>query len=756
MRFDKAQTVAMAMRVAAFMMVCPTPTGATGLLVPKDRSLPPLALAHQRVEVAIEDGTSLTKVDQVFRNHTSQVLEATYIFPVPDGATLDDFALYIGGERVEGKVLEAGHARAVYEDIVRRMQDPGLIEWVGKDLFQARVFPIPANGDQRVEIAFSQILPMDAGVFRYTYPLKGVRAPGERTLGDLTLTARLRSKTPIRNVYSPSHDVYVKKTDDHTATVGFEREQAAFDDDFVLFYTVGVEELGMNVLAYRPDSDPGYFLLMISPKSSFATQKHGAKTVTFVVDTSGSMSGDKLEHTKASLRHGLEQLRSDDHFSLIRFSSDVERWRGSFQVASPSNVRDALAFVDGLEAAGGTAIHEALTEATRHQAPSVHYVVFLTDGRPTVGETDVERITADVAKANARGARVFSFGVGEDLNAHLLDRLAQDNGGTSAYVGPDAELTKVLTSFFDKLAYPALADVKLEVRSGDVYAMLPKAIPDLFRGEQLLVTGRYRKPGDTLVRVTGTLDGKPVSYDYETALPKAKSEHAFIAKLWAQRQVGFLLDEIRLSGETGELRGEVVQLATRYGIVTPYTSYLVVEPGHPTEIPRPGRPTPIPRRERVFRSGDAGGASGVGGMGKAESSAPSGAPAASADFYLESEEQLQAAEGEVAVRTAKKVQKMKDSSRADTDDALTVRYVGGLSFAWTDGRWVDSRLTGEMKTLKVKYLSDAWFRILELAPSLRDALALGEEVTVVHRGVALVIGPSGAETLSEADAARLR
>jgi Ca-activated chloride channel family protein len=736
---------------------------AQGVLVPTDRAIEPLSLRYHRVNVAMENGTAVTKVEQVFHNHTPRPLEATFLMPMPEQAAILEFAMWMNGERVEGKVLDREQARAVYEGIVRRMRDPGLIEWAGHSLFQARIFPIPANGDQKIEISWSQILPVEAGVYRYIYPLKTTER-AIRTLEDFTVQVALHSKTPIRNIYSPTHRIYAKKTDDHTATVGFEEEGALLQKDFELLYSVSEKDIGLNLLTYRPSrGEAGYFLLMAAPKATWDESEIIGKAVTFVIDTSGSMAEqDKISRAKAALRHCVERLNDQDTFNVIRFSSDVEAFRPRL-VSAGAERQAALEFIETLEPAGGTAIHDALAKALQTSGGDAPIIVFITDGRPTVGETETQKIVEAVAAANGKHARIFTFGVGSTVNTKLLDQLAAQHGGFATYVKPDAEIEEKITSFYNKMAHPVLSQLTLEIPGVRTYAMLPTRVPDLFRGDQLLVLGRYRGDGDSLVRLTGRVGSDARTYDYEGTFPAESKEHDFIAQLWASRQVGFLLEQVSLHGETPERVEEVKQLALQYGIVTPYTSYLAVEPGMgPQPVVRgPFRPTATatPTGGGGLRGApdpflDAEAPAMPAAAGKA---APRGWDRARGETertVLQTKKGLEEETGDVAVETSKAIRELKEDEVAAPKDTR-VRYLGGKVFRWDSG-WVDQEWKAELPTLKVKYLSDAYFALLKELPQLKQWLSLGARVTVVVKGTALVISAEGQETLSASELGKLK
>lgn len=559
----------------------PLSAHSAGLLIPTDGTLGPLAIRSHRVAVTVHERIAETRVVQVFRNNTDRVLEGTYIFPIPAGASVSGFAMTVNGVRQEGQVLEAAEARTIYEGIVARLRDPGLVEHMGGNLFRARVFPIPARGDQTVEIRFTQTLDYQSSTLHYRYPLR-TSGPQATTLEDFTLAATINSRTPIRAVYSPTHRIDTTRRNDHAVTVGFEEGRAALDRDFDLYYTVADGDVGLSVLTHHPTGEDGYFLMMVAPRTEVTEREIIGKDILFVCDTSGSMAGEKMTNARQALRAWIERLNPDDTFNILRFSTDVEQFSESSLSASPDNRARALRFVNSFEASGGTAIAPALTQAlaipARRGAPRI--VVFLTDGMPTVGETDTRRIIEMVSQRNASTGQIFAFGLGDDVNTTFLDLLAQQNRGGADYAGSGAEMSSLLTSFYNMIAFPVLADLRLALRGADAYDIYPRDLGTLYRGGQLVVTGRYRTPGDVRVALTATVAGQdqPRTFEWPVGLPARGEENGFIQRVWATRKVGYLLDEIRLRGENPELRDSVITLARRFGIVTPYTSYLVTEP----------------------------------------------------------------------------------------------------------------------------------------------------------------------------------
>lgn len=771
----RAASFVPAFALAAFALLAGR-AEAIGILVPTEPHAPSLKLVHHRVEVTVTERGATTKVIQEFDNPTGRQLEATYLFPLPKGATVDEFALWMNGKRETGKVLERQEARRIYESIVRRARDPGLIEYVDAQLFEARVFPVPAKGRQKVELTYSHLVDYDGGVHRYVYPMKTDQA-ATTTLEDFTLTVRIKSKLPIRNLYSPSHRV-ATSAKGTTGAASFEKSAFSLADDFVLYWSVDDQDVGLTLLTYQEGDDPGpgargvpagYFMLMASPKDGLREKEIIGKRVSFVVDTSGSMAGEKMDAVKRALDYCLSRLGEDDLFNVISFGGFAETFEERMVSASSANVKRARDFVRNIEPLGGTNIDEAMQLALSGATGSdkiPHMVVFLTDGRPTVGETEPKRILERVKEKSGRSTRVFVFGVGDDVNTMLLDKLASDHGGSSTYLAGDASAEHELKAFYDKISHPVLSDLSLDVDGVRVFGTHPRKLPDLFKGGQLVVLGRYREGGKATVKVSGTGAKGKQTFRYSVDFAKGQSDHRFIPRLWAQRQVAMLLEEIREKGESKGLVDEVTQLATAFGIVTPYTSYLVVEPGFDRAPPPPTTGRPLPRPVPSGRAG--GGMPADDGFGAfapepaaemeaipqdkpSSVSGSSGLRVARPSKSARSRKMLREESGEGAVAAAKEIGRLKDSVVAsERKVATSVARALGRSFRFDSGFFVDDKSGKKDRVLEVKSYSEAFFQVLSLRPDLKEALMLGERVKVsVAKGRTLVISPEGKERVDD-------
>ncbi len=534
--------------------------------IPLPRPIPvPNALPVKSIELytKINGQVATTRVEQVFRNDTAYTLEGTYFFPIPDAASIVEFAIWENGKKLVGEIRSREEARRIYDEIVRRQKDPGLLEYAGKDLFQASIFPIPPNSDKKLEIVYSQILKAESGTVAYRYPLGMGRNLWSRqnpafensnrnlpTQKFGTVSGKIEIagvKDGIRNVYSPSHQIDVRQKGETGAGVSFETSKN--DNDFQLFYTLSNSDFGMSLLTYREPGKDGYFLLMLSPKDNISERELVNKDIVFVLDTSGSMNEEgKMEKARAALLFGVRTLRDGDRFNIINFAGDEHLMETGLIAANGSGKKRGEDFVNKLTATGGTNINDSLVAALKqfNQSPRPKMLVFMTDGLPTVGEQNIERIVANVNKAKAADIRLFAFGVGYDVNTQLLDKLAAENSGAADYVEPKENLEVKVSNFFTKVSSPVLSDLQIDFGDAEIDYIYPRRITDLFKGGQITLIGRYRNDRELqniTLRLTGKSGIENRSFAYQNLdFPLRADENNFLPRLWAVRRVGWILE----------------------------------------------------------------------------------------------------------------------------------------------------------------------------------------------------------------------
>ncbi len=378
---------------------CPPPPCPTPFPCPVPTPISQLAIRYHRVKISIDDQIATTHIDQVFYNPNEWAVEGTYLFPVPLGAAISSFTLWMDGEPVSGQVLDADQARQQYWEIVNSLRDPALLEYLGQDALQARIYPIPAKGERRIELEYTQTLNAENGLVRYVYPLNTEKF-SLYPLEQVSLSLELHSSQPIQAVYSPSHTVDIQRSSANQVQVGYEASQVTPDKDFALFYSVGTSE-ALHLLTYRdpgaPADEAGYFLLFLSPATG-EDVKPLPKDVLLVLDRSGSMEGEKFRQAQAALSFILEQLHPQDRFNLLAFSTSTETFSASLNPVS--EVPRAQRWVESLSAQGSTDINRALLEAaSMFDGERQAYVIFLTDGLPTEGVVESQQILANLAQA---------------------------------------------------------------------------------------------------------------------------------------------------------------------------------------------------------------------------------------------------------------------------------------------------------------------------------------------------------------------
>jgi Ca-activated chloride channel family protein len=674
-----------------------------------------------KIDTTISSQVATTHVEQVFRNDTNVTLEGTYLFPIPESASVAEFAIWDGDRRLVGEVRTREEARRIYDEIVRRQRDPGLLEYAGKDLFQASIFPILPHSDKKLEITYTQVVRAEGGTVSYRYPLGTGRQLTQ--IGSVAGRVEVESKEPLRNVYSPTHVIDVKRSSDRRSVVSFESQSGKESQDFQLFYTISKEDFGLTLLTHREAGKHGYFLLMISPKDDWSEQEYSAKDVVFVVDTSGSMAEEgKMEKARAALLYGVRILRPQDRFNIISFAGEEHLMEAGMIAADERGRARGEAFVKALRPVGGTNINQSLLAALRQFIDSDRerpkMLVFMTDGLPTVDETNVTKIVDNVRKTTKPGVRLFTFGVGYDVNTTLLDKLAAENGGVADYVEPKEDLEVKVSNFFSKVNYPVLTDVQLDLGGAQTDLIYPRGIPDVFRGSQVTMIGRYSNAADlnsVQLKLTGKSGGATRTYTYANLrFPLRSDANEYLPRLWATRRVGWLMEQVRSNGEQKELRDEIVDLGTRYGIVTPYTSYLALE--NAVSVTDSGG-QPIIR-----------GAADTQGFSGLVMNAPGAAPAP----------KVRMSTGSVAVQQSKVAREQQEAARLKDDDTRTdaVRRVEGKTFYLINSVWTDSEfkaVLGLPETTLV-FGSEEYFALLKQNPKLGNYFSLGERVVVVFEG----------------------
>lgn len=671
------------------------------------------------------------EVTETFVNRGGRVGEADYIFPLPKGAAFQDLKLSIDGQLVSGETMNATQARAIYEDIVRRQRDPALVEWMGYGMLRARIFPIAPGEEKKVVVRFQMVAEREGDALRVDYfqgkqsqqnwlAFARNRDDDDRPRASFTLT--YPSDQMYGSPYSPTHSL-------STSNRGGRREVRAEGSASEVTLLIPVRksnEPAISVLTYAPRNEDGFALITLSPPA--VATRVTPRDVTLVLDVSGSMSGVKIRQARDAGKQVLATLGPSDRFKLIDFSTEVRTFRDEFVRATRENVADGSRYLESLDASGSTNISGALDAALEGSVSSgrLGLVLFVTDGEPTIGERSPEAIAARVNRQRG-DRRIFSFGVGADLNAALVERLAIEGKGTAQFVRPDESVERAVSIVASRLTNPVVTNVRVAADGVRLLKRHPSEATDIFAGQDYVLLTRYDGSGSARLRFEGQTASGPISWTSRVIFPESSRENPYIARLWATQRIGYLSAEKRKGGSSREIDDEIRQLGEKYAIPTEFTSYLVVEPG----------------MRRDILQGRASGANMV-VTGVATAAAP--APEARTKAFE-------------AARDASKQRATMNLADADEVDQLkkeSTRRIGAKLFALRGETWTDLRKTDSMKPIKVKSFSEAYFKIIDLIPELREVFALGNKVVVAGRDVAIEVGPTGAETLSDSELKRIQ
>ena len=701
--------------------------------VPPDAQ--PVVMSGFRVEGTVTDQVADLTYRVSFRNPTDRRLEGVLMVPIPADTALSGFTMTVGGKTTKGELLEAGQAASIYEGIVRQMRDPGLLELVGERMFRARVFPIEPRGEIVATLKLTQTLPQSGGLVSLRVPLKAGRSSSPDS-GRASARVEVRTTRPLRSIFAPNSEVRVERRGENEAVVTYE-EGSSGPQELALMFSLRQDPLAAGVLAYREAGEDGTFMLTLSPKAEDAAAKAAPKDVVFVLDRSGSMSDDgKIDQAKKALQYCVSRLGPDDRFGIVDFATDWNALEERLVPGDEAHKAKAKRYIDGLDAAGGTNIEAALDQSLKllggPREGRVPMILFLTDGVPTVGQTDVPSLLAKVSSANAGvKARLFNFGVGSDVNTLLLDKLADGGRGARDYVAPGEDIEAKVSALYQKVARPALTDVRVEFSGVETAEVYPRPVPDLFHGSELTLYGRYKAGGRGTLTVTGKSGGRDVRFEYPVNLPAEETRNGFLPRIWAGQKIARELDALRLSGRPADAEAvaSIVKLAKKYGIVTPYTSFLVTEEGANRQVAEEQGRRRFEALARDAATSGFGGGPGLGASAQADSMAlrkmsavsavrgAAPAPSAALDaFDKEARAELKAG-GKTSVAT---------------------RTVGNKTFYKRGAAWIDADAetdeAGSAAKRTVKARGAEYFELLAKHPQLARWFALGDDVTVLWAG----------------------
>ncbi len=697
------------MSVIAFLLLMVAPLTANGVVVPPHPVEPGnggFKMNYHNVDITLDNGIARVKIEEEFENVSSHRLEAVYLFPIPSSAVISDFVMKVGDQVFKGEVLPADEARKIYQEIVAKLKDPALLEYVGSQLIRLSVFPFEPGEKRQFHIEYTQPLEISSNAYTMIYPLKidsFLTAPIGR------VSIRINTTDEIAEVFSPTHAL---KEVQASGVSGREYIFQAVDfvpsSDVAMVFTASTEEIPSSVATFWDEkAGEGYFLLTLIPR--LKEERIIPKDVVFVLDISGSMYGEKIEQAKKALEQVLQMLRSDDRFAIVTFDDGIYDLTGGLLSASEKGVW--IEKVRRIQADGMTNIYGALQTSidmfSRGDEGRFKVLLFLTDGAPTSGITETGRIVSDATnEARARNVHLFSFGVGTGVVAELLDRLVQENAGRVSYIVEGENIESKVTELYRSIETPALENVVISMEGIETAKVLPTGPHSLFSGYALRLSGLFFEEGDLKVTVEGTRGGERHTYEYYFQIDKIAGNE-FVSRIWAQKRIASLANIYRYDSSLSEkareeVAQEIIALSKKFNIINEFTSFLIAPERH------------LAYNAVVDR----------GGLGVAPQTTGS-------------------------VMAAKSVAEM-EMDQFVGGGTSDYRFVGSIGFYLKDEVWIeDNPEVDKLVPVKVKAFSQAYFDLFNVDDWLKEVLSLGEKVKFIYKGTLFETGDTGIENEKE-------
>ncbi len=534
-------------------------------------------------DIDIQGQVAVTHVNQVFLNEMYTTVEAVWIFPLPKGAVVTELYYWFNGKRYKAEIKEREEARQEYEQRIRRRLDPALLEYLGDNLFRLSIAPINSRTEVRTEITYTELLPYEFGSIDYRFMLDASKL-SPRPLDRVSTSIQLKTEHDIARIKLPNHEqtptASITRINSTLYQVLYGDESFMPDKDLLLEYETNRPDLEVNLLTYTPFSgdeigDESFYAIWITPPEALSGSTTIPQKIVFTADISSSMEGERIRQLKQALLEFLDQLRSEDEFNIVLFSTGIQSFSEDLVPADQESLNQAKTFVQAIGAAGLTNIEQAFDVALDHDFTEGHAnaIVFLTDGYPTWGTTDLQQILEQVNAKCPDHVRIFTFGIGEEVSEALLSQLASQNGGTFYQVQQDRDISQMVSAHFKRLSRPALTQLDIDFSNLVVSDVYPSPLPDLFYGNQVMQLGRYENGGTVNVTLNGFVKDQPFKLATQKNFGTVSGGHPFIPRLWARQKIDYLLDQIKIYGEKPELVNQVIDLSLKFQILTEYTAF---------------------------------------------------------------------------------------------------------------------------------------------------------------------------------------
>lgn len=572
-------------------------SNAAGLLIPVNGDSSQISIKSHDVKVVINNGFARTEIDQIFMNDGAGDLEAIYSFPLPKQASLSEVTLWIDNKEVVGEVLAKEKAKQIYEDQKAQGKQTALAEKNDFKTFDISVYPVKAHAQTRVRVVYYQPLNIDLNIGRYVYPLQEGGVDDERiafwSVDDkvkesFTFDLILKSAQPIKDVRVPGYPqaLLEKVTSNDTeesgnnhayhARLDYAEGTGNLSQDIVFYYRLDdTVPARIEIVPFKDAGESaGTFMMTITPGASLAPISEGVDWV-FVLDKSGSMNGSKIQTLTDGVSRVIGKMSPTDRFRIVTFNNEAEDLTHGFINATSENVTNALATVRNINARGGTALFEGLKMGLKKiDSERTSSIILVTDGVANIGPTHHNSFLKLLA---AKDVRLFTFVIGNSTNRPLLDNIAKISGGFAMDISGRDDIYGKILQAKNKVLYEALHNVTIKIKGGGVSKITPATPGSIYRGQQLVLFGKYKKTGPISVTLEAKISGTTHKWECDAILPEGNRENPEIERLWALSAIDEVMEQVRIHGESDKYRNQVISLGTEYSLVTDYTSMVVLD-----------------------------------------------------------------------------------------------------------------------------------------------------------------------------------
>ena len=576
--------------------------------LPQQEKEVPLPLRHTSVKGSINGYIATVDVTQQFQNPYDAKIEAVYVFPLPENAAVNEFLMRIGDRLIRGIIRERSEAEAIYREAKSQGYVASLLTQERPNIFTQSVANIEPGKAIDIEIKYFHTLSYVDGWYEFVFPMvvgprynppgstAGVGAvargnsgnsgqstevqylrPGERSGHDVSLQLEINAGVTIEEVTSRGHAVKSTVVAADRRMVELSPADSIPNKDFIIRYRVAGDRIKSNLLTHH-DERGGFFTLMLYPPQTLENLERQPLEMVFLLDCSGSMSGEPIKQAKTAIERTLLQLRPDDSFQIVNFSEKASALGARPIEATMDNVRRGLNYLRSLNGDGPTQMIEGIKAALdfSHDLRRLRFVCFMTDG--FIGnEAEILR----EVRQRLGESRIFSFGVGSAPNRYLLDGLARIGRGAVAYLGPRDDSAAIMDRFVERISHPALIDLQVDW-GGSVTDVFPDKMPDMFVGRAVVLTGRYAGNSAPTVQVIGRAGGQRVVLPVLAGGALVDTSSSALPSVWARLKIAALSDHalVELSDDS---TAQIKQTALDFSLMSAFTAFVAVDSSRRTE-----------------------------------------------------------------------------------------------------------------------------------------------------------------------------